>query len=132
MIYYACSKCGKIHPKGYNCQKNKRIWGQRDSEAYKLRNSHKWHLKSEQIKEESLYLCAVCRDEGIYNYTNLEVHHIIPLKDRPDLLMDDKNLITLCSRHHKEADRGSLEISYLKKLALKRIEEHNEKKQIIM
>lgn len=61
-------------------------------------------------------MCEVCRDQGVYTYDGLEVHHIRKLKDAPDLLLDDRNLICLCTYHHKEADAGRISVDYLTKL----------------
>ena len=110
----ACSRCGKLHDYNYKCtvgRKNK------IDEESKLRNKNKWHKKSEEIREASNYLCEVCRAEGIYNYKNIEIHHIEKLRERPDLLLDNYNLICLCKEHHEEADKGKIDKDYLLKLA---------------
>ena len=86
-----------------------------------LRNRNKWHLKSREIRERSLYLCAVCQDRGEARADDdIEVHHIIKLRDDPSGLLDDNNLIALCVFHHKQADRGELSVDYLRQLAQKR------------
>lgn len=114
-MWKACSKCGRVHPQNYAC----RI-GDIPSTENRLRNTYKWRKKREQIKKESKYLCAVCLEEGRYNYENIEVHHIIKLKERADLLLEDENLIPLCTTHHKLADEGKIDPDYLRKLARKR------------
>ena len=114
-MYKSCSKCGKIHSTKYKCNSIKRIYTT-DINERKLRNTYKWQKKSRQIRDESNYLCDVCRDKGIYNYNNIEVHHITKLKDDPNSLLDDDNLICLCQEHHKQADNGKLNINYLRKL----------------
>lgn len=75
---------------------------------------------SKIIREDSQYLCEVCRSYGVYNYDNLEVHHIIKIKDDPNRLLDRDNLICLCQKHHKLADSGEIEKSYLRELVKKR------------
>ena len=85
-----------------------------------LRNSNDWHKKSLQIRTDSRFLCAICEDKGIFNHENLEVHHIIKLKDNPDLLLEDDNLICLCRFHHKQADKGAFTVDYLRSLVAKR------------
>ena len=112
-----CGKCGKIHSRSYEC-KNKREYGK--TEERKLRSKYAWTKKARQIKEDSNGLCEVCRNEGVYTYNGLEVHHIVKLKDNPDGLLDDDNLITLCSYHHKLADEGKISVDYLQKLVAKR------------
>jgi 5-methylcytosine-specific restriction endonuclease McrA len=89
-----------------------------------LRNLNKWHLKSREIRERSLYLCSVCQDKGEARADDdLEVHHIVKLRDDPSGLLEDSNLICLCVYHHKQADRGELSADYLRELAQKRDQE---------
>ena len=115
----SCAKCGKIHAYGYKCNKGKLPLT--DEQA--LRNSSDWHKKSREIRERSLYVCAVCRDQNTINPADaVEVHHIIKIKNNRGLLLDDANLICLCVDHHKKADRGSLDADYLRELARKRDE----------
>lgn len=116
-MYKTCSRCGKIHSYNYKCNKGKKY---KHNEIDKLRSSTKWTNKSIEIREASKYLCAVCLDEGILNYDNIEVHHIIKLQDEPSLLLENENLICLCKRHHKQADKGKLSKSYLLNLVKKR------------
>lgn len=110
----ACSKCGKIHDDKYEC--TKRTYYKRTEED-KLRNTNDWHKKSKEIKEKSNYLCAICRENNRFTYDSLEVHHIDKLREEPDKLLDDYNLICLCSKHHKEADAGLISKEHLRELA---------------
>ena len=89
-----------------------------------MRSKSAWTEKSKQIREDANYLCEVCKDKGIYNYRNVEVHHILKLRDRPDLLLDNYNLICLCKDCHRLADAGMISVDYLQELA-KRREENN-------
>ena len=109
-----------MHPTTYTCNVNrtKRIYA--GGEERKLRSSNKWTEKSKEIREKANYLCEVCRDHGVYNYRDLEVHHIIKLTRDTGGLLDNSNLICLCVEHHKEADRGTLSIDYLRELAQRR------------
>lgn len=50
-------------------------------------------------------------------HEGLETHHIIKLVERPDLLLEDSNLICLCSRHHREAEKGEIDAGRLHRLA---------------
>lgn len=109
----ACSKCGKIHEYGFKCNAGSLP---RTNEQT-LRNLSKWHKKSEQIRERSFYLCAICKDKGDYRAKDIEVHHIRKLRDYPQGLTEDANLISLCIDHHKQADRGEIDPDYLRKLA---------------
>lgn len=123
-MYRACSRCGKIHSTKYKCKVNApKIDYSRykyESEERTLRNTSAWANKSKEIRQEAQYLCEVCRDQGIYNYNNLEVHHIEKIRDNKDRLLDDSNLICLCVYHHKLADKGQLNKEYLIQLAEQR------------
>lgn len=118
-MFKSCSKCGKIHDARYKCNAgiSRKPW---DNRAGKLRNTNEWHKKSEEIREASRYLCAVCEDMGVYTYNTLEVHHIEALSVAPDKLLDDSNLICLCAIHHRAADRGEIDQDYLRELAKRR------------
>ena len=113
MDLVSCSKCGKLHPRGYKCT-IKRTYKKTDDD--RLRSTYRWTKKAKQIKKDANGLCEVCRAQGIYTYNDLEVHHITKLRDNPNGLLDDDNLITLCVYHHKQADDGELNADFLRKL----------------
>lgn len=115
----SCSRCGKLHPHGYICIKGKQFKG---GDERKLRHSNAWTQKSLEIRERANGLCEVCRDKGRYVYQDIEVHHIIKLRDNPNGLLDDDNLIALCHNCHKMADNGELKIDYLRSLVALREE----------
>ena len=118
-MYKSCSRCGKIHPQNFKCTQGKVYDGGTERQA---RNTYAWELKSKEIRERANYLCEVCRDNNIYTYKNLEVHHITKIREDETLLLDNYNLICLCQQHHKEADRGNIDADYLRELARKREE----------
>ena len=123
-MYKACSRCGQIHSTKYNCRHNKPKYDYSKygtAEERKLRNTAAWAKKSQEVREAAQYLCEVCRDKGIYNYNELEVHHITKLREDKTGLLNDSNLICLCVKHHKQADRGQLSKEYLTELAQQRI-----------
>lgn len=111
-----------IHDTKYKCKVGIKYKTNYDYEEAKLRNTYSWHTKAEQIKKDSKYLCSICYQEGIYNYNELEVHHIVKIKDDKSKLLDDYNLICLCRRHHILADKDMIDINLLLELAKKRIE----------
>lgn len=117
-MFKSCSKCGKIHDTKYKCRVGvKKDYSKYNYEEAKLRNTYEWHTKAEQIKKDSKYLCSVCKDKGIYNYNDLEVHHITKLKEDKTRLLDNYNLICLCINCHKLADKGMIDKEYLSRLA---------------
>lgn len=127
-MYKACSRCGQIHSTKYKCNHNKPKWDNSKygtAEERKLRNTAAWAKKSQEIREQAQYLCEVCRDKGIYNYNELEVHHITKLREDKTGLLDDNNLVCLCVFHHRQADRGEISKEYLTKLANDRISKNS-------
>ena len=116
-MYKSCSRCGKVHDIAYKCNHNRDT---KDTEARRLRNKNAWHKKANQIRKASNYLCSVCRAEGRYTYEGLEVHHITPVKENKDRLLDSYNLICLCQEHHKQAEIGKIDRDYLYRLASER------------
>ncbi len=123
-MYRACGRCGKIHDTRFKCDVS-RVYVPTDES--RLRSKYSWTKKSEEIRERANYLCEVCRDQGQITYDNIEVHHIIKLKDDSSKLLDNYNLICLCQEHHKQADDGQIETGYLFELAMKRENSHTEK-----
>lgn len=122
-MFKACPKCGNIHEFGYRC-KVQTASLPKTKEA-KLRSSGAWKRKAIEVKKKALYLCEVCKSKNIFNYRNLEVHHIVKLKDKPSLMLANANLVCLCSEHHKMADAGEIGADFLKTLASKREEQFN-------
>jgi 5-methylcytosine-specific restriction protein A len=119
----ACGWCGRMHDINAECPRKPTQKGRKygsKTDADKLRNTYRWRRKREQIKQDAHYMCEVCADKGIINGKHLEVHHIIKLNKAPNLLTDDDNLICLCVTHHKQADAGGIEPTYLRQLARKR------------
>ena len=116
-MFKSCSKCGKIHPRNYQCNVGRTFTGGIER---KLRSQYSWTKKSEEIRERANYLCEICREQGIYNYTNIEVHHIVKVKDDESRLLDNENLICLCQEHHKQADNNEIDKDYLIELAKRR------------
>lgn len=67
----------------------------------KFYRSHPWRVKRQHIIVRDNKECQWCKLEGKVTTTDLVVHHIQELKDRPDLRMDDDNLITVCFNCHE-------------------------------
>ena len=116
-MWKSCSRCGKIHASDYQCTVG-RIY--RGGKERKLRSTYSWTLKSQEIRERANHLCEVCRDQGVYTYNNIEVHHIVKVREDETRLLDNLNLICLCKDHHEQADNNEIDKEYLIELARKR------------
>lgn len=68
------------------------------------KGSHKYGYKDfkEEVKEKFSHTCGLCKKVGGY----FEIDHIIPKKERPDLLMDLSNVRLLCVDCHKRVTFG--------------------------
>ena len=71
----------------------------------------KWKKKRLEIMKRDHFECQKCKKRGKikvvkanskYRSQRAYVHHIIHLKDYPELALDDNNLITLCFQCHEE------------------------------
>ncbi len=61
--------------------------------------TREWKQKRLEILERDNYECQLCKREGRYSKGNV-VHHVKHLEDRPDLALDDDNLMTVCEACH--------------------------------
>ena len=60
-----------------------------------------WERKRECVLKRDQYLCQECKRYGKTRAANI-VHHIYPLKLRPEYKLLNINLISLCSKCHNE------------------------------
>ncbi len=125
----ACSYCGRIHDSKYMCPQKEQNIKSRQSQrskankkVYDFHRSHKWKGKSVAIRERDNYCCQIC-ERGLHNpdrqyeTDNISVHHIVPIAEDWDERLDDENLITLCAKHHEQAEKGEIKKDELKKIA---------------
>ena len=116
----SCKHCGRIHDSKYTCpSKPKRNNYKEATEEDKFRSTYAWQKKRENIKERDKYLCQVCIRKIYntlkkYNYTDIQVHHIVPIKENYELRLEDDNLISLCKYHHELAEKGDIPREILK------------------
>lgn len=101
-----CS-CGKLieTTKSCSCKKTlknnrneyQREYYKRNKETLKPLSTVRWKkLRSLVIKRDHGH-CQRCSIKyGIINTMNLQVHHIKPRIDFPDLMFEESNLLTLC------------------------------------
>ena len=117
---YTCKYCGGIHEEGYKCpRKPKRQYKPRpDTDRGNFRVSSEWLRVRAEVLERDGYRCRICEEEHTPRRYNrrLSVHHIVPLAEDWTRRSDPDNLITLCDRHHDDAERGRYSRTYLKKL----------------
>lgn len=68
-----------------------------------------WERLRAEVLEEQHHECQICKERGAYTEADT-VHHIRPVKQRPDLALTKGNLIAVCAGchyeiHHKRAAR---------------------------
>lgn len=63
--------------------------------------SYAWRHKRERVLRRDGYLCCECRRYG-RSTPATTVHHIEPLKDKPELRLEGSNLISLCNKCHEQ------------------------------
>ncbi len=116
----SCRYCGRIHDTRVDC--GKRPTRKRQvADAERGRYTSRWRRKSAQIKSDAGGVCEYCLAHGIVRYGALETHHIIPLIEQPDMLLDDENLIALCRVCHEQAEAGAISRDELRRIAAARI-----------
>ena len=104
-----CSICGKIHDFNKVCKRPYRY--KKSSKSDRFRSAYEWKQKREEVKKRDKYLCQACINgyEGspfLFNYKDLQVHHIVSIDEDYSKRLDSTNLITLCPMHHKKAEQG--------------------------
>jgi 5-methylcytosine-specific restriction protein A len=117
----SCGNCGSTHEKNETCPR-KQARKKQLTYIDKWRNSHTWRRKSLEIREQDLFLCLNCKDKGQYTFSDLSVHHIIPLVRDWSKRLENTNLITLCTYCHTLAERGEIATDKLYQLIEKRNE----------
>ena len=116
----SCKYCGRMHPIGYVCPKKPSGGKHRNEKIDRFRKTTAWTHKRAEILERDGHRYRVCDAEMAprrYNPGRLSVHHIEPLAEQWELRLEDGNLLTVCDRHHEEAERGGYDRSYLHELA---------------
>jgi hypothetical protein len=63
-------------------------------------SSPAWLLVRESVLARDGRRCSIARLLGGDCHGVLDVDHIEPRADRPDLELDEDNLVTVCHRHH--------------------------------
>ena len=58
-----------------------------------------WEKKRLEILQRDNFECQICKEEGGFAPATT-VHHILHLENRPDLALEDDNLMTVCEACH--------------------------------
>jgi 5-methylcytosine-specific restriction endonuclease McrA len=113
----SCKYCGRIHDSKFNCGKKPKR-KKEPTDINKFRWSRRWREKRNHIVERDSYLCQLSIREKPprYIYTDLEVHHIVPIEEDWDLRLEDSNLITLSAEYHEKAERGEISREHLQSI----------------
>lgn len=109
----SCKYCGRIHDSKYTCPNKPTRKRYKKTEEDSFRNTQAWQRKRNNIKDRDKGLCQVCIRKLYntlkqYNYKDIEVHHITPLREEYELRLDENNLISLCKYHHELAEKGEI------------------------
>lgn len=125
----ACPYCGRMHQINEVCPKKpakkykkKRNSNEFESKYNRFLSSFAWQKAREETKVRDFYLCSICSVKGRYDEKRkydpqpLEVHHIVPVKEDWDMRLKKDNLITLCRKHHEDAEAGLISREELKEL----------------
>lgn len=118
----SCPYCGLIHDSKERCPKRPRRKREPNKRFSAFRSSWAWQRKRDTILRRDYHLCRICNAGGYGVFlpasdAELQVHHIEPLEEREDLRLEEDNLITLCSQHHRMADDGKIPRALLHALA---------------
>jgi 5-methylcytosine-specific restriction endonuclease McrA len=96
-----CS-CGKVIPEGTKCdckKKAKRDYMreyQRNEKNNPLKTT-KWTKLRKHVLARDKYLCQRCLYKyNRFNSSELQAHHIKSRKNYPELVYDERNILTLC------------------------------------
>lgn len=64
-------------------------------------NSAAWEHLRQEVLDEQHHECQICREKGLYSEAEA-VHHIKPVRTRPDLALTKSNLLAVCNQCHYE------------------------------
>lgn len=123
----SCKYCGRVHDSRYICpqkeQDTRKRWSHRKNEKVAVfHHGADWKRKSLQIRTRDSFCCQLCirgigNPEREYETDGLSVHHIDSVEDSWEERMEDENLITLCRRHHEDAESGKIPKKLLRSIA---------------
>lgn len=115
-----CKYCGVVD-EGHICPHRKPRQKSGSRETDRFRKTKVWTNKSLEIRQRDKFLCQVCLRNlyntlSFLNFKTVEVHHITPIEEDYNRRLDNDNLISLCSYHHKMAEKGDIPRDILYKI----------------
>ena len=116
-MFKSCKYCGKIHKSTEICERKpkQKYYSKRRTKIDWFRSSFEWQSARAEALERDKHLCRYCLPKLITT-RNLQVHHIIPIRDSWSKKTDVNNLITLCAFHHRLAEMEEIPASELQKI----------------
>ena len=110
--FVTCKYCGVVE-RGHKCPHKKSRQKSGDRRSDRFRKTKAWTQKSIEVRQRDRFLCQVClrnlyNTMSFFNYKTVEVHHIVPIEEDFNQRLDNENLLSLCSYHHKMADKGQI------------------------
>lgn len=104
LIDYGNSLCEKCNSQYIKDKKQ----GLNDKNAEKHVKSGRWKKVRQQILLRDK-CCVLCLKKGLFEYRQLQVHHIVKRTDDISLAYEPSNLVTLCRVCHEEVEKLSPE-----------------------
>ena len=117
----SCPYCGRVHEKGFVCTKKPVPQKKEPTKITAFRSSAQWQKTRGFIVKRDKFLCKICLENGVFTSGDLQVHHITPLAADFSKRTAPDNLITLCPKHHEDAEKGAIGADHLRELAVSEI-----------
>lgn len=120
----SCKYCGRVHDSRYDCGKRPRFARARRSAEHEFRSKKIWTDKSLDIRTRDHFCCQLCARDimrppalPLINVEDVQVHHITPVAEDPDMALDELNLVTVCRYHHELCEQGKISRDELRRIA---------------
>ena len=106
-IFKRCDRCHKRLPAGTTCEcvKKAEREARGPKETRKEYGSNRWKIKRDSVMKKCCHIDVLVFYRTGQMVPADMVHHIEPLKERPDLWLSDDNLIPLSNATHAEVER---------------------------
>lgn len=116
-----CSSCGSVVELSKNCTCRKQKRDPEKMRKYYQENkasiapikTKRWQKLRKRIINRDNGICQRCfLKYEIINYDNLQVHHIKPRKEYPELIFEESNLMTMCRTCNLQLGTKELDFDY--------------------